>query len=415
MNILILTPQLPYPPRQGTALRNWGIIQGLAERHRVCLLSLSDSDDPHAVSPVLHETCAEVIAITAPTRRMWDRLRRLASRTPDLAWRRRSQTFLDELVRWIGREKFDVVQTEGLELGVALSSLRAHVRVPPPLLVYDAHNAEQLIQARALATDGRRPARWPAAAYSWLQLPRIQAFEAAVLQLADRVTCVSTEDGSALAGLVPGARPVVIPNGLSVDEYSTGRWDRPQGLGPMPIVFTGKMDYRPNVDAAEWFARDIWPAIRHRRPEAQFAIVGQAPTARVSRLGREPGVVVTGAVEDVRPYLAHAAALVAPLRMGGGTRFKLLQAMAMGTPVVATRVGAEGIASQSGRELLLADTPGEFVDAVLRLMHDSALRAELASAGQTLVRAHYDWKAIIPTLESVYAPMARAADAPPAA
>jgi glycosyltransferase involved in cell wall biosynthesis len=163
------------------------------------------------------------------------------------------------------------------------------------------------------------------------------------------------------------------------------------------------MDYRPNVDAVLWFAAEVWPPIRTQQPEAQFVIVGQKPTAPVRALHGQNAITVTGAVDDVRPYIAGASAYVAPLRLGGGTRFKLLEALALRTPIVSTTVGAEGFAVQNGRELLLADSPADFAAAVLHLLADAALGAQLAEAGLACVRANYDWSVIVPALEGVYA------------
>jgi glycosyltransferase involved in cell wall biosynthesis len=162
------------------------------------------------------------------------------------------------------------------------------------------------------------------------------------------------------------------------------------------------MDYRPNVDAVLWFANDIFPLIQRERPEAQFVIVGQKPTEAVKQLGERNGIVVTGAVDDIRPHLAEAAVYVAPLRMGGGTRFKLLEAMALKRPIVSTRVGAEGFEVQDGRELLLADRPDDFAKAVLTLLGDPAKQGGLINAAYAFVKG-YDWGEIIPAMEAALA------------
>jgi glycosyltransferase involved in cell wall biosynthesis len=162
------------------------------------------------------------------------------------------------------------------------------------------------------------------------------------------------------------------------------------------------MDYRPNVDAVMWFAAEIWPRIRAARPEARCLVVGQKPTQSVQALAGQAGVTVTGAVEDTRPYISGAGAYVAPLRLGGGTRFKLLEAMALGRPVISTTVGAEGFPVTSGRELLIADSPVDFAQAVLRVLADRGLGRALGEAGRAFVRAHYDWRVIVPKLETVY-------------
>ncbi|MER3514494.1 MAG: glycosyl transferase family 1, partial [Chloroflexota bacterium] len=148
------------------------------------------------------------------------------------------------------------------------------------------------------------------------------------------------------------------------------------------LVFTGKMDFRPNVDAALWLAHDILPRVRQAHPEATLAIVGQRPSPAVARLAKQPGVIITGRVEDVRPYIAGAQVYVAPLRMGSGTRLKLLEAMAMGAAIVSTRLGAEGLPVESGRHLLLADTSADFAQAVTALLDAPAQRQALGRAAR---------------------------------
>jgi sugar transferase (PEP-CTERM/EpsH1 system associated) len=406
LNILFLTPQLPFPPRQGTAIRNWGLIKHLAARHAITLLSFAETD-PSANTPELRAACRRMVVVPAPRRSRADRLRTLLSPHSDLARRLWSPDFARALADLLRESAFDIVQIEGFEMATYLPFVRgAKLASPIPNfhLIYDAHNAEYLLQRRALATDLRRsqPARWPAALYSWIQIPRLRKFEAEVCGAVDTVTCVSEEDVAALRRLVPTLRPIVVPNGIDVGDYARYPIRDTRYAIRDTLVFTGKMDFRPNIDAALWFVREILPRIRATRPEVQCVIVGQKPVERLLRLNGQNGVVVTGAVEDVRPFIAGAAVYVAPLRMGGGTRFKLLEAMALARPIVSTPLGAEGFAVASGRELLLADSPADFAAAVLSLLADPARAATLGQAGRAFVQARYDWSAIIPKLEAVY-------------
>jgi polysaccharide biosynthesis protein PslH len=190
----------------------------------------------------------------------------------------------------------------------------------------------------------------------------------------------------------------VVPNAIDVARYQE------PVTGDLPhydILFSGKMDYRPNVDAMLWFGSEIWPKIRAARPETTWAIAGQKPHRRLARLRELPGVTVTGRVEDVRPYLAGATVYVMPFRMGSGTRLKLIEAMAVGVPMVSTRLGAEGFPVEDGRELLLAEEPEAFARAVLRLLDDEELRARLRAAGRHLAW-QYDWRRVMPRLVAVY-------------
>ncbi len=396
MNLLFLTPQAPYPPRQGTAIRNWGLVRHLSRRHTITLLTFLEPGQAAPAGELL-EACQHVAAIPAPARTRWDRVRTLLSPEPDLARRLWSPAFAAALRQLLREQAFDGLHVEGLELAPYLAGLDP--ALTPRRVIYDAHNVEYLLQRRAARTDLARPARWPAALYSHVQWRRLRRLEAEVGRAVSAVTCVSPEDAAALAALVPGLRPVLVPNGIDVDDYAGFA---AEASGPA-VVFTGKMDYRPNVDAVLWFAREIWPRLRARVPAAEGLIVGQKPTPAVRALHGQAGLVVTGAVEDTRPYIARAGVYVAPLRMGGGTRFKLLEAMALGRPIVSTTVGAEGFPVTSGQELILADEPASFAEAVADLLGDEPRARALAAAGRAFVRARYDWRVIIPAVEALYA------------
>jgi glycosyltransferase involved in cell wall biosynthesis len=268
------------------------------------------------------------------------------------------------------------------------------------MIIYDAHNAETLIQYRAFQTDRLQVSRWPAALYSRLQLPRLARLERQTAAAADVVLCVSEEDSSALCRLLPGLHPVLVPNGIFLAEYPATL--KPAGLPSPALVFSGKLDYRPNVDAVLWFARQILPLIRKTHPEATFVVVGKKAVPAIRQLAEDPAITLTGPVPDVRPLITAATVFVAPLRMGGGTRFKILEAMALRRPVVSTTIGAEGFPITDGRELLLADTPSAQARAVCSLLEDAPTRARLGAAGRSFVEANYQWPEIMPRLEEVY-------------
>jgi glycosyltransferase involved in cell wall biosynthesis len=400
MNILILTPQLPYPPHQGTSLRNFHIIKGLAQRHTVTLLTFTHSVDPD-FGP-LADLCAEIVTIPMPSRTTAERLLQLVTtRQPDMAHRLRDVAFdlaLDELLE---TNHFEIVQIEGIELANAISIVR-NVS-PTSKILFDNHNAETELQRRAMETDARNPRRWGAAAYSFVQMQRLARFERWACQESDAVTVVSKDDRVALFGLLDdirgtefGERISVVPNCIDTEQYAhyTGE------LIPFDIVFMGKMDYRPNIDAALYFCDEIWPFIRSKHPNATFAVVGQKPHARLDRLRNVAGVTITGWVDSVQPYLQGCRVFVMPLRMGGGTRLKLIEAMAAGKPIVSTTIGAAGFPIVDGRELLIGDSADAFAGAVNAILsgqhhqHLERLSAEFAK--------DYDWRTVVPRLFKVY-------------
>lgn len=400
MRLLFLTPQLPYPPQKGTALRNWGLIQGLAERHELGLLSFHEPGRSPDPAPPLKSACTRIVAVPQPERsryeRLWDIL---STRKPDMALRLASQAFDRALRDLLAERPFDVIQIEGIELAPYLDTVRS--AQPDALVVFDDHNCEYLLQQRTFLTDLYSPMLWPGAAYSFVQWQRLRRYEANICRRADHVLAVSRADAQALRKLVPDLEVTVVPNGIDTKAYQPAR---PGADAPSDntVVFTGTMDFRPNVDAVLWFAKDVLPLIQAKVPDVRFLVVGQRPHRRLNPLRRHPAITVTGWVEDVRPYFAEATVYVAPLRMGGGTRLKLLEAMAMGRPIVATSLGAEGYPVQDGRELILADTPASFAEGVASLLRDRERRADLAHTARAFVEEHYDWHAIVPKVEKVY-------------
>jgi glycosyltransferase involved in cell wall biosynthesis len=176
----------------------------------------------------------------------------------------------------------------------------------------------------------------------------------------------------------------------------------PSSTAALSLVFTGAMSYPPNIDAVVWFCERVWPGLRRQWPDLCFHIVGRAPAATVRALARGDGVRVVGEVADVRPYLADAAAVVAPLRAAGGTRLKILEAMAMGRPVISTSLGAEGLDITDGVDIVLADTADEFTSAVSDVLRSPELASRLGAAGQRLAVAKYDWQRCLRPLETLY-------------
>ena len=414
MRILFLTPQLPYPPHQGTTIRNYNLIVNLAPRHEIHLLSFVRSRDEIDRATPLHQYCRSIEAVLTPRRSPLKRLLSLfLSPVPDMALRLPSAQFQTKLAAALRRVPFDVVQIEGIEMArhwmleVRNWKLDSGVGHPTsnlqlPISIFDDHNAEYVLQRRAFETDIRQARRWIAALYSLIQWKKLSRYEAMVCRLADRVVAVSQADKAALQRLVPDLEVTVVPNAVDV-EYYTSAGIQPLPLPPHSLVFTGKMDFRPNVDAVRWFCQEVLPLVRRQMPDVQFYIVGQSPHRRVLRLADDPAVTITGYVDDVRPYIAGACVYVIPLRIGGGTRLKVLEAMAMGKPIVSTSLGCEGFEGLvPGRELLVGDTPAEFAQRVIELLDDAPRRERLGRAARCFVEEQYDWRLIVPKLEQVY-------------
>jgi len=399
MRLLFCTPDFPAPPTKGTALRNEALLRHLARRHEVHLLSF---DSPEADVPALEEHGVRVETVPLPQPRgRWLRLRGLRSPLPDLAQRRLSPAFATRLAARLD-EPWDVVQFEGLEMAPYLQQALERRRGPRPCLVLDAHNAEYRLQQRALAVDRAQPPRWLAALWSLLQLGRLRRYETAALRWADAVVAVSGEDRTALLELAPDAEIAVVPNGIDVSSYEMQR----EPEVPPVLLYTGSFDYRPNIDAAQWFVGNILALVRREIIDARLWLVGRDPVPAVLHLAAE-SVVVTGAVPDDRPYFARASVYVVPTRIGAGLRFKVLQAMAASVPMVSTSLGMEGVPAEAGRHYLPADDAGSFAQAIVRVLREPSLGERLATAARELVAA-FDWSVLVPKLDSLYERLALA-------
>ncbi len=397
--MLFLTPQLPYPPHQGASQRNFNLLAGLAAHREIDLFSLLTGDGYDA-GP-LETLIRHLVVAPQPRRPGSQRLRdTFLSPLPDMALRLWNPDAFARLHQHVRDHPPDLIQIEGIEMAPYLYALRS-AGVPLPVVIYDAHNAEYLLQRRALLADLRQPRRWAAAAYSAIQTAKLVRYERKLLHAVDAVVAVSEPDAQVLTELAPGIQLAVAPNGVDLAYYSI---DFPT-LDPYPsngphLVFTGKMDFRPNVDAALWFAERVLPALADCHP--RFWIVGRDPHPRLDILRSRPDVTITGAVDDIRPYIAHADLVVVPLLAGGGTRLKLLEAMAMARPVISTRLGADGYPLTDGEQVALADSSAEFAASCRRLLADRPAAEALGWRGRRFVEQNYGWEQVIPRLERLY-------------
>lgn len=298
-----------------------------------------------------------------------------------------------EIRRVLATEAIDVVHVRQLPMAAYATDLGA----TPRLL--------ELIDAETLATS-RDTAGTPRAA---IRGPVARAIERRAVRPFPVVTVVADADAAALRRLVPGIRVEVVPNGVDATRFQP-RLDEP--VTPHSIAFVGAMSFGPNVAAARWFVGDVLPRLRSLRPDVTVTIVGRDPVASVLALADDPAVTVTGGVDDVRPFLARAAVVVAPMVSGSGIKNKILEAMAMQRPVVATGLAADGLAAQPGRDLLVADGADAFAAAVESLLADPRRAAAVAAAGRALVEARYTWEACAAGYAALYAELAaiRSAD-----
>jgi glycosyltransferase involved in cell wall biosynthesis len=345
-------------------------MQALREAHDVEVLAFGASSEQRPGVEVIPSPGRKSIG-----RRLLDLGR---SDLPDMAQRLWSSVFAETLRCRLERTRYDAVQAEGIEMARYLGM------VAPERRVYDAHNAEFLLQQRlASGTPGA------AGVYSRLQWRRLERFERRVVHDSHLTLAVSAHDANQLIALAGGAASVqVVPNAIDVARYP---FKLPGATTGGNLLFLGKLDFRPNTEALAWFIREVLP----RADANRLFAVGDSPPRWLVRSGQfDERIAVTGYVTDERPYLARCAALVLPVRTGGGSRLKALVAMAVGLPVISTRLGMEGIEAEAGTHFLQAETASEWIDSVRRLRSDAELRRRLACEARALVEQRYDWSAM---------------------
>jgi len=400
LNILCLSQMPASPPRFGAQARMHGLMTQLARRHDLTAVMLVDDEfDIDECRRAMQVYCRDVVLVQNPYGRngVAKRLQQLRSLVSTRSFDRLRVTVpalqqaLDQVLR---ARRFDIVNLEFPYLGHCV------VRQAPrgeklPSLVVDSHEIAYDL-ARQFAVAGASVGRRLYAGANWRKLRRE---ELGIYREADGVYLCSAEDEQRLLEQIPRARTAVIPNAADVDYY------RPRPADPPPdgrtVVYFGLLSTVPNIDAVIHFVQEIWPRIAKANPEARCKIIGGRPPPSLLALAG-PRVELTGFVPDLRPHLAEAAAVVVPLRLGGGTRLKIVEAMAMGKAIISTTLGAEGIEAAPGRDILIEDQPVAFAEAVNRLLAEPSLAARIGQSARRLAVDRYAWSAAAQALEGFY-------------
>ncbi len=404
MRILLLTQVLPFPPDAGPKVKTYNLLQYLARHHEVTLVSLVRSAAEAERADALRDLCAEVYTVQLNRSRPRDLYHLAGSMlSGDSFLMRRDEshelhTLLRELTR---RQSFDIIHADQLNMAQFAVDLPAGARV------IDQHNAVWTIVQR-MAEHSSYAKRVGLE----LEARRLRRYEARICARFDGMLAVSAPD-LAFLELAAAEAGVTLPPTemipIAVDARGAPLVART--AHPTTILSMATMFWPPNVDGVLWFARKVYPLVKAAFPAAAFDVVGARPPASVRQLSvAEPSINVTGYVADPQPYLAAAAALIVPVRAGGGMRVKILEALARGLPIISTTIGYEGIGLTPGRHLLVGDTPAAFAEAILAVLHDPALGRRLAAAGRAVAEEVYDWRVVNPQVELLYAAaLARAA------
>lgn len=380
MNVLFLSGWFPYPPDNGSKLRISNLIEGLASQHDVTLLSFADNQDGGIDEKAAQRYCREVQVVSRRPYNPRDRRAQLGflALTP----RSIATTFSAEMghrVRQIlSARQFDLVIASQL---TAASYASLFEGLPA---LFEESELGVFYEQFASATSIRRRIRH---GLTWAKHRR---YVAHLLRYFRACTVVSEHERELLRRCAPEFRSVqVVPNCIRLNDYRGPR----ASVQPNSLIFTGSFRYFANHEAMVWFLSEVYPRIRAKIPDIRLTITGDHGNLPIPSA---PDVTCTGAVEDVRPLIASAAVSLAPMRIGGGTRLKILEAMALGTPVAATSKGAEGLDVQHGQHLFIADEPDAFANGVIRLLTEPDLRRRLTENAYQLVHDKYDWASVMP-------------------
>lgn len=388
--ILFLYGDIPYPANTGARIRTYNLLINAAKSVQITLLTMLDPsqrDSDRSRIAQMESQNVKVISIDRIAESKIDFLRVIAgsffSPRPAIVDRYTSAAYLAKVSELCGSGNFDLLHCDSISLAEA--ALQKNTLPIPWGLT--AHNVEAIIWERWSQEEPNLLKRW----YVKQQFQKVFSYEKLLSQRADLVCAVSDEDEARLKSMYQAQYPSVVPNGVDIDYFA------PSAIAEEPdtLVFTGSMDWRPNQDGILWFVDEIWPRLVAKRPSLKFWIVGRKPPERLIRLGESDSrLIVTGTVDDVRSYIAKGAVYVVPLRIGGGSRLKILEALSMRKGIVSTTVGAEGLSTIHDRHLIKADQPEDFTQRVFELLDSPTRRNQLGEAGEQLVRAEYTWPQI---------------------
>jgi sugar transferase (PEP-CTERM/EpsH1 system associated) len=392
--LLFLAHRIPYPPNKGDKIRSWHLFEHLARRHVVHLGCFIDDPADRQHEAAVRTLCGDCLCGTLPRSPLQARNAAVLASGEPVTLRHYRRRAMTDFVASVARRRLDGV----FVYSSAMAPYALDVVAPRRILDLVDVDSDKW---RQYAAQKRPPARWVYAR----EARTLLAFERRAALAFDASLLVSDNEARLFRELAPeaAARVHALPNGVDLERFSPAvRQASPFDPGEAALVFTGAMDYWANVDAVTWFADAVLPAVRRARQDATFWIVGANPDPAVLRLAERSGVRVTGRVPDTRPYLAHAAAVVAPLRVARGTQNKVLEAMATGRPVVTTTAAAAGVeAARPGRDLLVADAPAAFAAAVDGLLAAPADAAALGSRARRCVERNYSWARSLDRLDEL--------------
>ncbi len=392
MKILWVKTDFLHPTTRGGQIRTLEMLRQLHERHEVHYVAFDDPSNPEGLrrSSEYSTRCYPVSFSVAPKRSLafaWQLTRGLLSRFPVAGMRYRSTGMRDAIARLVSECQFDVKVCDFLHPSINIEDMKDWILFQ--------HNVETIIWERH-AESGRTPAH---RAYFGLQARRMFEWERAVCRSAAHVVAVSEIDERIMRERFGIRHTSSVPTGVDLDYF-----EPPSGVEKhFDLVFIGSMDWMPNIDGVRWFLDEVLPLIRANKPNCRVAIVGRNPPPSLTAGAKDPLIKITGTVADVRPFLWQSALSIVPLCVGGGTRLKIFESLAAGTPVVSTTIGAEGLPLKHGKTIRIGDTGQEFAAECLNLLNDPDARQGMSSAGLELVREKFSWDRAVRRFEDILA------------
>jgi sugar transferase (PEP-CTERM/EpsH1 system associated) len=387
---LYLTHRTPFPPDKGDRIRTYHLLRQMAKHGRIWLGCLADEPVPPDALAALNNLCERVAVVPVGRRVRWVRAARSLATGASLSEGLFASGKLTSLLRqWAAEARFDAVVASSSALVPYLRD--PALRTTPAVVdLIDVDSQKWLDFAAA----SRPPKKW----LYRLEAARVRKIEQSLPGRVRAATVVSRAEAEVYDSFTSAGAATVATNGVDLDYFAPVTCEEQPAL-----VFVGALDYLPNEDAAVWFTRELWPAIRARCPAAEFRIVGRNPTPAVRALAAVPGVRLVGSVPDVRPCVARAAVAVVPLRLARGVQNKVLEAMAMAKAVVAAPAALTALSTVPGEHLLAPSTPQEWVDDVCVLLADPPKRQQLGSAARQYVERHHDWERCLqPLLGAIF-------------
>jgi polysaccharide biosynthesis protein PslH len=388
MNILYLCHRFPYPPKRGGKIRPFNMIRHFTSSgHRVTVCSLARSTEEAAEGRGIAPYCTdfELVEVNEP----WQFARmigRLPLTVPSSMGYFYSPRLRDRVRRRLARQAWDLIFVHCSSVAQYVE----HVHDVPKILDFGDMDSQKWLE---YANYKARPLSW---GYH-LEGAKMKMAEARLARRFDLCTTTTRAEWQTLESYGTGAVTDWFPNGVDSEFFCPAT----EPYDTNTISFVGRMDYYPNQECMRRFCDEVWPVLRSRRPTLRLLIVGADPSLAIRKLGERPGVTVTGSVADVRPFVRSSAAMVAPLAIARGTQNKILEAMAMGVPVITSPIAADGVDAEAGTHLLVAETPSEQVEAILGLLDRPEERVRLSLAGRRRVLSHHSWPQSMRRLDGI--------------